>query len=164
MTGVMIEGGLKLSDAAQVGEGSFVTRANLAGAPDHLRQVAVRIADLHRRHDHEGSNHEGRDQATGCFQPSDLFAEARAPASEESSKSRPMMHASPTCIAELPPRRRAASSGQTPISQPGVPRMIARTVATSPSKSITTSNHQTRSASGNPDAAPRVGHSDHGRD
>jgi hypothetical protein len=163
MTGVMIEGALKLSDAAQVGEGSFVTRANLAGAPDHLRQVAVRVADLHRRQDHEGSNHEGRDQSTGCFQPSDLFAEARALSSQESRTCRPMMHASPACIADSPPRRRATSSGQTPISQPRVPRLIATTVATSPAESIRTSNHQTRSASGNPHAAPRVGHSDLGR-
>ena len=73
MTSVMIEGGLKLIDGAQVGEGSSRPRANLGGAPDRLRQVAVGIADLDRGHDHEGSNHEGRNQSSACIQAINLF-------------------------------------------------------------------------------------------
>ena len=96
MTSVMIERGLKLIDAAQVGERSFRARTNLAGSPDRLRQVAVRICDLDRRHDHDGSNQEGRNQSTACVQPTNLFAEARVRASQASSRCRPTMHASPT--------------------------------------------------------------------
>src|SRR5690242_15309896 len=156
MTGVLIEGGLNLSDGGQVGERSLGARTNLAGAPDGLRQIAVRIGDLDSRHEYDGSDHQDRNPSTRCVQPNDRLAEVRARASQASRRWRPTMQASPTCISESPPRRRATSSGQTPISQPGVPRMIASTIATNPSDSIRTSNHQTRSASGNPHAAPRV--------
>ena len=58
MTGVLIEGGLDLSDGGQVGERSFGARTNLAGAPDGLRHVAVRIGDLDRRDDDDGGDHD----------------------------------------------------------------------------------------------------------
>src|SRR5215472_6851419 len=50
----------------------------------------------------------------------------------------------------------ASSSDQTPISQPGVPSATARTSAAANWTRLRTSNHQTRSASGNPQTAPSV--------
>jgi hypothetical protein len=83
---VTIEVGLKLIDAAQVGEGGVIARTHLTDARDHLRQVAVWVADLNHRHDHEGGDHQARDQSTGCVQPSDWFVEKRARASQASSR------------------------------------------------------------------------------
>ena len=66
MSGIPIERGLKLIDAADVGERGLGTRPSLTNADDRLREIAVWIASLNGGHDYEPNQQRGCQPSTPC--------------------------------------------------------------------------------------------------